>query len=214
MTESRPLVEPHLEGGDIEAVALAIATGYKACNDLMRGNLALSTFPVGMEQRPYLLRALVDHAMLKVATQREGFFHDVKWNAAHNCRSLILTKGQVVMTQHFMGKKNFRKAARQAKSRESMACRNGSLFPVDEECIALFSDGGYVQFLHGGHLIPDFIHLVIPTEDQRWYSARSEILVPTPETVAAEQIREEMAFQLKTIADQEAEEIGNATVAR
>lgn len=206
MTEARPLVESHCAEGDIDAVALAIAMGYQHTNELMCGNLALCTFPVGLEQRPYILRAMIDFALKKVADERDGFFWEAKWNAAHNCRSLILTRNRLFITQHFMGKDKFRQCARHAKSREPLAGRNLPLFD-ERESVALFKDGGYVQFLHGGKTKPEFIALVIPTEDQQGFRARSVIEVPQVQSASVpETIREELEFQLREDASSVSDE--------
>lgn len=197
MTEALPLLLPFLAQGDIDEIALRVATGYKLTNDLMRGSLALSTFAVGMEQRPYILRAMIDFELRKMADTREGFFSDVKWNAARNCRWLHLNKHPLVMTQHYMGGRNYRQAARHAKNREPLAGMNLSLFN-DEDAPSFFREGGYIQFLHGGRVKPDFIALVIPTDRQDGYRARSVIPVPeVTDAVMTETIKEELAFQLR-----------------
>jgi hypothetical protein len=216
MTEARPLVEPYLPDCGIERIALAIATGYQHTNELMLSSLALSTFPVGMEQRPYILRGMIDFELRKIADATKDFNAEVKWNAAHNCRSLHLYRDRLAITQHYMGRKNFRQQARNAKSRAPLAARNLSFdFEDEAETRELFKGDGYIQFLHGGGAKPQFIALVIPTEDQEIHRARSVIDVPEVQsTTAPEEIVEQLGFVLRDtifneVVDNNEEEVTN-----
>lgn len=210
MMDARPLVEQHFTPEDLDAIALAVATPYKACADFMRLNVVTSTFPIGMEQRPHLLRAFVDHSLMQLANYRSGFRHEIKWNNAHNCQHVRIFKGKCAVTAHFMGRTNFRQSARHAENRTVLALRNGDLFSHDAT-LEIFKDGGYIQILHGGNASPEYLALTIPTGDQLGIGAGMELEIPEPDAIAAEMIREEMALKLKNNKEGEQLDGGQAT---
>lgn len=198
MIDARPLIEQFLAKDDLEALALAVATPYKACADFMGSNVVTSSFPIGIEQKPHLLRAFIDHSLMRMADSRAGFNHEMKWNVAHNCMHIRVFKGRCAMTAHFMGRKNFRTSARHAENREILAMRNGDLFAYEGSEMDDFANNGYVQILHGGNASPEFLMLVIPTHDQSRIGAGMELKIPAVDAAAAEVIREEMILKLKT----------------
>jgi hypothetical protein len=198
MMDARPLLEQFLTSEDFDAIALAIATPYRACAEFMRLNVVTSTFPIGIEQKPHLLRAFVDHSLMRMADYRAGFFQEIKWNEAHNCQHVRVFKGKLAITAHFMGRTKFRQSARHAENRMILAMRNGDLFGRDGADLDVFRDGGYVQILHGGNASPDFLMLTIPTRDQLGVGAAMELPIPAADVVAAEMIREEMTLSLKS----------------
>jgi hypothetical protein len=198
MIDARPMLEPILTQEDFDAIALAVAAPYKACADFMRLNVVTSTFPIGMEQKPHLLRAFVDHSLMQMANYRDGFFHEMRWNEARNCQHVRVFKGKLAITAHFMGRTNFRHSARQAECRSILAMRNGDLFAHEANDLDVSKDGGYVQILHGGNASPEFLMLVIPSRDQSSIPAGMELVVPKVDPVSAEKIREEMALKIKS----------------
>ena len=210
MMDARPLVEQVFTQEDLDAIALAIATPYKACTDFMRQSVVTSTFPIGMEQKPHLLRAFVDHSLMQLANYRSGFRHEIKWNDAHNCQHVRIFRGKYAITAHFMGRSKFCQSARYAEYRTILAARNGDLFGHDAT-LDVFKDGGYVQILHGGNTSPEFLTLAIPTRDQYGIGAGMELRIPAPDAVAAEMIREEMQIKLKNYNGGEQLNGGEAT---
>jgi hypothetical protein len=211
MMDARPLIEQFLTQEDLDALGLAIATPYKACSDFMRLSVVTSTFPIGMEQKPHLLRAFVDHSLMQMANYRSGFRHEIRWNAAYNCQHVRIYKAKYAITAHFMGRKDFRHSARHAENRMVLAARNGDLFGSDGADLDVFKDGGYVQILHGGNASPEFLVLAIPTRDQFGIGAGMRLPIPAADAVAAEQIREEMGLKLKKTEGGEQRDDGQTT---
>ncbi len=211
MLDAKPLIEQFLTEEELDAFALTVTTSYKACADFMRKSVVTSTFPIGMEQKPHLLRAFVDHSLMQMANYWSGFRHEIKWNAANNCQHVRVFKEKYVITAHFMGRKDFRQSARHAQNRMILAARNGDLFGADGTNLDVFKDGGYIQILHGGNVSPEFLVLAIPTRDQFGIGAAMPLAIPAPDTVAAEMIHEEMALKLRKAEAGEKHDDGQAT---
>lgn len=127
MMDATPLVQQFLTQEDLDAIALSVAKAYSKCTEFMGLNVVTSSFPVGIEQKPNLLRAFVDHSLLRMADSRPGFHQETRFNAAHNCTHVRVFKGKHAITAHFMGRKDFRQSARYAENREILAKRNDDL---------------------------------------------------------------------------------------
>jgi len=196
---ARPILEKAFSDDDFHAKAAAVANAYTACSTYMRLSVVMSGFPVGLEQWPHLLRAFVDHSLMRMADARgEQYHHEIRWNAARNCRHVRVFKDKWAMTAHFLGSSNFRPGARPAEHRQMLAARNGELFPYEGDQLDVNTEGGYVQILHGGFgKKPAFIHLAIPSRDQQEWPAVMSLDIPPVELVEEEAIRDEMAMKLK-----------------
>jgi hypothetical protein len=195
--DARMLVTRFISDDDINALALAIATGYRACAEFMSQSVVTGVFPIGTEQRPHMLRAFVDYALMRYADTRAGFYQEIRTNAANNCRHVRIYKNNLAITAHFMGRRRFRRMARSAVNRAALAARNKDLFGFESAEADVFADFGYAQMLHGGNSNPELLILAIPTRDQRGIAVATDLDIPAPDLVAAEQIREAMSFGLK-----------------
>src|SRR6266852_2508257 len=161
--DAKPLLTKFLTEDDFNALGLVVSTAYKACSQFMARNVVTGTFPVGKELRPHLLRAFVDHSLMKLADQAPGFVQEVRPNIARNCHHVRIQKGGLVLTAHYMGRKSpFRRMARFAVNRKNLSARNGELFDFESKDLDAFGDFGYAQILHGGYSSPELLLLVIP----------------------------------------------------
>ncbi|SRR6266567_829475 len=205
--DATPIVERFLAKDDLSGLGLVISTAYKGCAMFCRNHWVTSYFPVGMEQRAHLLRAFVDHGLMRFADEREDFTHEIRPNNARNCHHVRIFKNQLAITAHFMGRKKFRRYARVARNREFLAERNtADLFGYEDKFLDVFNDTGYAQILHGGSADrPEFLKLVIPTRDQASIAAHMPLAIPEPDVVVAELIREEITLKVKNFKSEEDE---------
>jgi hypothetical protein len=205
--DATPIVERFLAKDDLNGLGLAISTAYKGCAVFCRNHWVTGSFPVGIEQRAHLLRAFVDHGLMRFADEREDFTHEIRPNNARNCLHVRIYKNGLALTAHFMGRKRFRRYARAARNRELLAERNTpDLFGYEDKFLDAFKDIGYAQILHGGSWDrPVFLKLVIPTRDQARIGAHMPLPIPEPDVVVAELIREEISLKLKNFKPEEDE---------
>lgn len=193
-----PIITRFLALEELDAIGMSLSNAYSACNEFMQLNVVMGAFPIGIEQRPHLLRAFVDHSLMRLADTLPGFHHELKPNAARNCQHVRIHKSGLAITAHYMGRKKFRKSARRAVNRAVLGMRNPDLFGFESTDLDLFQHNGYAQILHGGITKPDMLVIAIPTRDQVHVGAAMSLTIPTPDRVEAESILEEMEYRLKT----------------
>lgn len=206
MLDAKPILDKWLSAEEYKALSETVANAYRACDEFFHSNVVTKEFPIGAEQRSYLINCFVQHALMKLANRKNSsFFYDIKPNAAQNCSHLRIYKNKLTITTHFLGRKSDRGKARTAKFRAALSSQNLDLFssnaPATEKMWP--SDHLYCQLLHGGLIRPDAVCLAIPTIDQTNISHSMPLPIVEPELTKAEQIREEMTWNLLSPPEQD-----------
>ncbi len=192
IVSTKLLIKRFLDDPDCEALGRAVSTSYEACDQLMRSNVVLNSFMIGMEQRSRLISVFIDHALTKL----NGFHYELRMNAARNCWHTRIHKNGLAVTAHFMGRGNARKMARKAVHRSALAERNFDLFEDEAPELEISIMHGYAWLLHGGFVTPKYASLAIPSRDQRSMSIPTELPLPAASKFEVEEIKEEIAIQL------------------
>lgn len=208
--DAKPILDRWLDGDDYQALGQAVVNAYHGCDQVMASNLVFSEFVVGREHRSYLLGIFVQYAINNISETRPDFFQELKPNSARNCWHVRLNKNGLLLTAHFMGKKDFRKMARPAMNRALLAGRNGDLFASEASTLDICDEKGfaYCHLLHGGKYEPELSMLAIPSYDQTTIGASCPLPLPAPETAKSEEIADSVIMRLR----KQANEIDNLTV--
>lgn len=196
--DAKKVLDFWLTEQDYINLAQATVDAYRACDKFCKSNVVTDSFLPGIEQRSDLLNAFVQHALVKFADVTDGFFHEVKQNAAKNCWHARVHKGTLSLTAHFVGRNSDRSSARPALYLASLASRNLDLFATSATDDIGTLTHVHCQLLHGGWGVPQVISLVIPKANQEWPSHATALSIPEVNVTQEEQIREELTLQLLT----------------
>lgn len=199
MEDARPYLNKYLSADDYSAISQLVSAGYAACVSATHDHPVLGKFLPAILLRSWLITPFVDAGLINL----KGFTYSFRPNAARNWYQTTLYKGGLALTSHFLGagKKNRRKAARQAVVRAELNQRNYDLFTFESTTPDLRGDFLYCHILHGGFSKADTICLAIPNRDQDGYCASTVLELVEPEQVQVEEIREEIIVQLIKLAE-------------
>ena len=194
MQDAKPLIDHWLTEYDYFGIAQSVVDAYRACDKFCNSNTVTESFPPGVELRSNFLNVFVQHALWRFAERTDGYYYEIKPNAARNCRHTRIHKGTLSLTAHFVGRGCDRSSARSALYLGALASKNFDLFSSSDN-VELPSHL-HCQLLHGGWVAPQVLSLGIPTADQSNLSHAMTLTIPKVNLTNEEKIREKISLQL------------------
>lgn len=145
-------IDAYLTRTERASFSRAVVTGYRYCEALMGSSPVLGNFAVGREQRPYIRRACVEHALTEMCMHTPTLWTELKQNLAKNCTHVVVRKGPLFVTAHHVDHPG--QQARYARYREQLcSAHTGDLFAgryggVENELLRRNGGPLYLELVH------------------------------------------------------------------
>ncbi|MBK3446379.1 hypothetical protein [Pseudomonas lactis] len=183
------VIDTDLSFDKMAAISKAVALGYRASQEIIRGNAVLGTN--AMAASGHIKRACVDHFLSAVpaSAPESGITARIESNRNGSSKHIVLRSGRLIITAHNVNSSRT-KMLKSSLYNKVLSSPNMDLFSqiYDESENEIV----YGQLLHGSKSSLEFMSLVIPDANCKMSLYTRQIPLPKLEEVREEKIEDNL----------------------
>ncbi len=179
------LIDTDLSFEKMAVISKAVALGYRASQEIIRGNTVLGTNVMAVSG--HIKRACIDHFLAAVpgSSPASGITSQLESNRNGSSKHVVVRSGRLVLTAHNVNSPRT-KMLKSSLYNKVLSSPNFDLFSNSYE--EHESDVVCGQLLHGSKTMLEFMSLVIPDANCKIALYTRQIPLPTVEEVREEKI--------------------------